>query len=324
MTTYVTTLRPDGTVESEAFLDEDGRAVEVSEQDKATLRQLQQITRSNPLEYSFEESGDYEFRLLDKANNIAYKSIKVDYITNDTKILVSDITYDITRETNQDVKATLATYSINQEGNKSDNVRILSEGGKEHTFTKNGSFTFVYMDGTQDAESPDREEQEHIAKVSWIDKVAPTARVEYSTTEKTKGPVTATLTGASEPITIINNGTNNTYTFTENDTFVFEFEDKAGNRGTAEAKVTWIEKETEEPNKHRLGDINGDGEITATDLVLVKRHLVSAGRPEWTLTGENFKAGDINGDGEITATDLVLVKRHLVSAGRPEWAIPEK
>lgn len=324
VTTYVTTLRPDGTVESEAFLDEDGRAVEVSEQDKATLRQLQQITRSNPLEYSFEESGDYEFRLLDKANNIAYKSIKVDYITNDTKILVSDITYDITRETNQDVKATLATYSINQEGNKSDNVRILSEGGKEHTFTKNGSFTFVYMDGTQDAESPDREEQEHIAKVSWIDKVAPTARVEYSTTEKTKGPVTATLTGASEPITIINNGTNNTYTFTENDTFVFEFEDKAGNRGTAEAKVTWIEKETEEPNKHRLGDINGDGEITATDLVLVKRHLVSAGRPEWTLTGENFKAGDINGDGEITATDLVLVKRHLVSAGRPEWAIPEK
>ena len=58
--------------------------------------------------------------------------------------------------------------------------------------------------------------------------------------------------------------------------------------------------------------------------MLVKRHLVSAGRPEWTLTGENFKAGDINGDGEITATDLVLVKRHLVSAGRPEWAIPEK
>lgn len=322
--TYVTTLNADGTVKSEEFLDAEGNPVEVSDPDKATLRQLQQITRSNPLEYSFDESGDYEFRLLDKASNIAYKSIKVDYIANDTKILVSDITYDITRATNQDVTATLTSYIIDMDGNKSTNIRILSEGGNSHTFDENANFTFEYMDSTEDAESPDREVKTHTAKVSWIDKVTPTARVEYNIKQATNQAVTATLTGASEPITVINNGTNHSYIFYENGKFVFEFEDKAGNRGTATATVNWIDKTIEDPVKYKLGDINGDGDINATDLVLVKRHLVSENRPEWKLSGNNFKAGDINKDGEITATDLVLVKRHLVSENRPEWVIPQE
>ena len=91
--------------------------------------------------------------------------------------------------------------------------------------------------------------------------------------------------------------------------FTFEFVDEAGNYGTATAKVDWIKKEQENPDKYELGDINEDGKITATDLLLVKRHLIAGEKQECTLTGDKFKAGDINKDGKITATDLLLIKR---------------
>jgi len=52
------------------------------------------------------------------------------------------------------------------------------------------------------------------------------------------------------------------------DEFVFKFIDKAGNEGTAIAKVDWI---TKEPTDYIIGDVNLDGKITATDLILIKR-----------------------------------------------------
>lgn len=135
VTTYVITLSADGTVETEKYFDNEGNDIsaEITDDQKEQLRKLQQTTRSNPLEHAFEVSGEYEFRMLDKASNIAYKSVKVDYIHNDTKILASDLTYDITNETNQNVTATLKPYMIDTAGNKDENVRILSEGGNTHT-----------------------------------------------------------------------------------------------------------------------------------------------------------------------------------------------
>ncbi len=310
--TYITRLKSDGTIESEEYFDNEGNNVTetLTDSEKETLRRLQQTTRSNPLEHAFEVSGEYEFRILDKAGNISYKSIQVDYINNNTKILASDITYNITKETNKDVIATIKPYIIDIEsGNKDENVRILSEGGNTHTFTKNGEFTFEYMDKDEDIDNPSKEEKTHKAKVSWIDKDSPTAQIKYSIETTTDKEVIATLVNESEDITIINNGTSRQYTFNENGEFTFEFVDKAGNKGTATAKVDWIKKEQETPNKYQLGDINNDGKITATDLLLVKRHLVSNQKQEWILTGDKFYAGDINKDGKITATDLLLIKR---------------
>ena len=74
-----------------------------------------------------------------------------------------------------------------------------------------------------------------------IDTEAPTATIEYSTTESTENPVVVTLK-SDEEVTIINNDGQNTYTFTENGEFTFEFVDKNGNVGSVTAKVNWIEK----------------------------------------------------------------------------------
>lgn len=75
-----------------------------------------------------------------------------------------------------------------------------------------------------------------------IDTTVPTATVEYSTTDWTNGNVVATIK-PSEAVTITNNGGSNTYTFTENGEFTFEFVDKAQNVGSVTATVNNIDKE---------------------------------------------------------------------------------
>ncbi len=313
--TYVTVLT-NGKVTEEQFLDENGVSVEVTDAEKEALRSLQQV-KTNPLEYTFEESGNYEFKLLDKASNIAYKSIKADYL-EDNNIIASDISYDITKLTNKDVVATINPYMINVNNkNEKLDVSIVNNGSnKEYKFENNSEFTFQYKDPS---DTDDTGIKEHTAKVHWIDKDIPTARLEYSTQETTDGPVTVKLTGESEDIVITNNNTSREYTFNENGNFTFKFEDAAGNEGEAVATVNWIETKQDEPViEENLGDTNMDGTITATDLLLLKRHLVAGQNQEWILTEEERKNADINKDNNITATDLLLMKRLVLEQIREQ------
>ena len=57
----------------------------------------------------------------------------------------------------------------------------------------------------------------------------------------TDKPVTVTM-NPSEEVTVLNNNGEMSYTFEENGTFTFEFVDRAGNIGTANAQVNWISK----------------------------------------------------------------------------------
>lgn len=60
------------------------------------------------------------------------------------------------------------------------------------------------------------------------------------------------------------------------------------------------------------GDINGDGEITITDLVKAKRHL--AGLENYT--GVYQIAGDVSNTGAISITDVVKICRHIAGLER--------
>jgi len=53
------------------------------------------------------------------------------------------------------------------------------------------------------------------------------------------------------------------------------------------------------------GDIDADGDVDATDYILVKRAVLKS----ITLTEEQAKFADIDADGDVDATDYVLVKR---------------
>lgn len=133
-----------------------------------------------------------------------------------------DVEYSITWLTNQDVTATLACDD--------EDINVTNNGGRvEYTFTENWTHTFEFQDLAGNTGIA-------VAEVTWIDKVKPTCDIIYSTTWATTWNVVATLTGCIETIT----WTETQHTFTWNWTYIFNFQDLAGNTGSTEAAVTWI------------------------------------------------------------------------------------
>lgn len=55
------------------------------------------------------------------------------------------------------------------------------------------------------------------------------------------------------------------------------------------------------------GDVNGDGQIGATDLLYVKRHILNVA----PLTGASKKAATL-ANGQIGATSLLVIKKHIL------------
>lgn len=71
----------------------------------------------------------------------------------------------------------------------------------------------------------------------------PLGSIEYSEINPTNKDVTVTLTSDQE-ITILNNDGSNTYTFSENGTFTFEYQNIMGDVSTSVVSVDYINKET--------------------------------------------------------------------------------
>lgn len=56
------------------------------------------------------------------------------------------------------------------------------------------------------------------------------------------------------------------------------------------------------------GDINGDGSITLTDMLMAKSHVLK----KTTLTGAAALAADTNADQNISITDYIQIKAHIL------------
>ena len=204
--------------------------------------------------YTFTENGEFIFEFRGPYGNEGRATAKVDWIDKTTPR--ATVRYDITEKTNRDVVATL---------DKDDqNLTITNNNGKDtYTFTENGTFTFEFTNELGNKGTA-------TAKVDWIDKKVPNGRISYDITEATNQPVVATISFDKKNVTITNNDGKDTYTFTDNKEFTFEFVDDAGNRGTATARVTWIDKTlpvatitysaTEKTNKDVVATITFDKE----------------------------------------------------------------
>ena len=228
--------------------------------------------------HTFNDNGEYIFKYTDKAGNTGAKLAKVTWI--DKTLPKATITYSTTDLTNQDVTATV-TFD-------KENVRITNNSGNNtYTFTDNDKFEFEFV-------GPAGNTGVAVAEVNWIDKVAPTAEVTYDITTETEGSVVATLCRASEEITITNNDGNSEYTFTKNGTFTFEFEDKVGNRGTAEAIVNWIkttEDKYEEIKKEAIEKIK-DYQNIVSDYELNNKYINEDVKNEVIAAYESLKDED--------------------------------
>ena len=91
--------------------------------------------------------------------------------------------------------------------------------------------------------------------------------------------------------------------------------DKSGNEITGETLVgTGSKIKINGEEKYtiiKLGDVNGDGKIKASDYVLIKNYIMT---PEKSNLNEIQKIGaDINKDKNIKASDYVLIKNYIMS-----------
>ena len=95
-----------------------------------------------------------------------------------------------------------------------------------------------------------------------------------------------------------------TYTVSvpEGTTGTYEFSGKINTSTSGEVS---IEGDTSISNNTQKGDINGDGWIDITDVILCLRQAVGLDLPQPDLA-------DINGDGEVDITDVILILRIAV------------
>ena len=183
---------------------------------------------TNPVDGSktitFLENKSVELRFQDELGNIGTKTITVDWI--DTEAPTAEFEFNTIHLTDKEVIATLKP---------SEEVIITNNGGKDtHTFKDNGEFTFEFVDKAGNAGSA-------TVMVNWIAKM-PKYEIKYSTTTLTSQDVKVTLE-LEESYRIFNNNASNEYTFTNNETFNFQFKDKNGYDGIIPVTVDWIDKE---------------------------------------------------------------------------------
>lgn len=80
------------------------------------------------------------------------------------------------------------------------------------------------------------------------------------------------------------------------------------NHVTREYTVTvGAENVTQDVKIHLLGDINGDGKISAVDKKLIYSHIDSSKE----LTGYEFDVANVNGDTKISAVDKKMIYNHI-------------
>ena len=191
--------------------------------------------------YTFEENGSFTFEIRDAAGNEKNVEASVDTIDKegpDAVVMYSSgdknwSSNDVEKWTNKDVEATLKLID-----NSGESVEILNNSGiNKYIFEENGNFIFKLRDKAGN-------ESEITSKVSKIDREIPNPVISYNTQEWTHEDVVVSIDFDNEigKVNILNNSGENSYEFSENGNFTFEFEDLAGNNGEITVVVNNIDK----------------------------------------------------------------------------------
>ena len=94
---------------------------------------------------------------------------------------------------------------------------------------------------------------------------------------------------------------------TRPETVSYAYRTNAPTNATANAAMLPVSWEAVYDEPVLSGDLDGDGELTSADVVLLARYLAGAE----TLTEAQLTAADLNADGVITSADLVLLARKV-------------
>ena len=73
----------------------------------------------------------------------------------------------------------------------------------------------------------------------------------------------------------------------------------------------WHDKVAYQIYPKSFRDTNGDGKVSALDLLRVQKQIIGASK----LSGTYKTAGDTNKDGKVSALDLLQVQKQIIGAG---------
>ena len=62
-------------------------------------------------------------------------------------------------------------------------------------------------------------------------------------------------------------------------------------------------------HKAALGDINGDGNITIADAIMLQKHIANV----ITLDGDTLTVADVNGDGDVSIADAIMIQKYIAN-----------
>ncbi len=257
--TYIAVV--DGDVSKDGKVDQ----IDVS---KMVRQETEEIGKVEASEYGIEKVarkivyGEYE---LEKVKEVEKPEIKV---VNGQQGENEWYTTDVELEINQ-----------KEEQGKKTVYKIKGTEEKEETQIEEGQKITIDKDGIYKVIAYTYGEEGNRSRITYeiikVNKTGIEATINYSTTESTTDPVIATVTFNKEGIKITNNEGKNTYEFTENGEFTFEYVDEAGRIGSITAKVDWIKK------KEVVGQdgewkyfVNSDNTIQLTQYLGTKTELV--------------------------------------------------
>lgn len=257
--TYIAVV--DGDVNKDGKVDQ----IDVS---KMVRKETEEIGKVEASEYGIEKVarkivyGEYE---LEKVKEVEKPEIKV---VNGQQGENEWYTTDVELEINQ-----------KEEQGKKTVYKIKGTEEKEETQIEEGQKITIDKDGIYKVIAYTYGEEGNKSRITYeivkVNKTGIEATINYSTTESTTDPVIATVTFNKEGIKITNNEEKNTYEFTENGEFTFEYVDEAGRIGSITAKVDWIKK------KEVVGQdgewkyfVNSDNTIQLTQYLGTKTELV--------------------------------------------------
>ena len=257
--TYIAVV--DGDVSKDGKVDQ----IDVS---KMVREETEEIGKVEASEYGIEKVarkivyGKYE---LEKVKEVEKPEIKV---VNGQQGENEWYTTDVELEINQ-----------KEEQGKKTVYKIKGTEEKEETQIEEGQKITIDKDGIYKVIAYTYGEEGNRSRITYeiikVNKTGIEATINYSTTESITDPVIATVTFNKEGIKITNNEGKNTYEFTENGEFTFEYVDEAGRIGSITAKVDWIKK------KEVVGQdgewkyfVNSDNTIQLTQYLGTKTELV--------------------------------------------------
>ena len=257
--TYIAVV--DGDVSKDGKVDQ----IDVS---KMVREETEEIGKVEASEYGIEKVarkivyGEYE---LEKVKEVEKPEIKV---VNGQKGENEWYTTDVELEINQ-----------KEEQGKKTVYKIKGTEEKEETQIEEGQKITIDKDGIYKVIAYTYGEEGNRSRITYeiikVNKTGIEATINYSTTESTTDPVIATVTFNKEGITITNNEGKNTYEFTDNGEFTFEYVDEAGRIGSITAKVDWIKrKEVVGQDGEWKYFVNSDNTIQLTQYLGTKTELV--------------------------------------------------